>query len=81
MGMNEYQEVLRLIEKSLGHHEWFNSRDIAPLHDLVDKSVHVGPPNHDSNVCPNCNSKAHYGHPYEYYCCHCGQRVDWGDEE
>lgn len=35
-------------------------------------------PTHDKTVCPSCNSKAIYGKPYEYYCCHCGQRLKIG---
>ena len=45
----------------------------------LEKQVPKKPPNHDGMVCPSCNSKARYGHPYEYYCPHCGQAIDWSD--
>lgn len=50
-------------------------------HEALEKQIPKKPPNHDRNVCPNCNSKAKYGHPYESYCCHCGQAIDWGEDE
>ena len=49
--------------------------------DALEKQVPKKPPNHDGMVCPSCNSKARYGHPYEYYCPHCGQAIDWSDDE
>ena len=45
--------------------------------EALEKQVPKKPPNHDGMVCPSCNSKARYGHPYEYYCPHCGQAIDW----
>ncbi len=43
----------------------------------LEKQIPKKPPNHDRMVCPSCNSKARYGHPYEYYCPHCGQAILW----
>ena len=45
--------------------------------EALEKQIPKKPPNHDGMVCPSCNSKARYGHPYEYYCPHCGQAIDW----
>ena len=45
--------------------------------EALEKQVSKKPPNHDRMVCPSCNSKARYGHPYEYYCPHCGQAILW----
>lgn len=45
--------------------------------EALEKQIPKKSPNHDRNVCPNCNSKAKYGLPYELYCCHCGQAIDW----
>ena len=45
--------------------------------EALEKQIPKKPPNHDRMVCPSCNSKARYGHPYEYYCPHCGQAIDW----
>ena len=54
---------------------------IAKAYDLaieaLEKQIPKKPPNHDRMVCPSCNSKARYGHPYEYYCPHCGQAILW----
>ena len=44
--------------------------------EALEKQIPKKPPNHDGMVCPSCNSKARYGHPYEYYCPHCGQALD-----
>lgn len=49
--------------------------------EALEKQIPKKPPNHDGMVCPNCNSKARYGHPYEFYCPHCGQAIDWSEEE
>ena len=49
--------------------------------EALEKQVPKKAPNHDGMVCPSCNSKARYGHPYEYYCPHCGQAIDWSDDE
>ena len=55
------------------------SLDIAI--EALEKQIPKKAPNHDGMVCPSCNSKARYGHPYEYYCPHCGQAIDWSDDE
>lgn len=49
--------------------------------EALEKRVTKKPPAHDRTVCPSCNSKAKYGIPYEYYCPHCGQAIDWSDTE
>lgn len=48
----------------------------------IEKQIPMKPSNRDSTTCPHCGSRAKYDHPYEFYCCHCGQRIDWnnGDE-
>ena len=53
-------------------------KEIKIAIEALEKQVPKKPPNHDGMVCPSCNSKARYGHPYEYYCPHCGQAIDWG---
>lgn len=52
-------------------------KEIKIAIEALEKQVPKKPPNHDGMVCPSCNSKARYGHPYEYYCPHCGQAIDW----
>ena len=54
-----------------------HNKAISMAIDALEKQVPKKPPNHDGMVCPSCNSKARYGHPYEYYCPHCGQAIDW----
>lgn len=36
---------------------------------------------YDTWICPNCEK--HYELDYEEYdyCPHCGQKIDWGDED
>lgn len=48
--------------------------------EALEKQIPKKPPNQDRTVCPSCNSKARYGMPYEYFCPHCGQAIDWSDE-
>lgn len=47
----------------------------------LEKQIPKKPKNSDRMVCPVCNSKANYGHPYTDYCCHCGQKTDWRETE
>ena len=73
--------------------EWIDSLDddwsrvdieweaVDEIRKLVDKATPKKPPKHDKVVCPTCNSKANYGHPYTEYCCHCGQALDWSKDE
>ena len=56
-------------------------KEIKIAIEALEKQVPKKAPNHDGMVCPSCNSKARYGHPYEYYCPHCGQAIDWSDNE
>lgn len=52
-------------------------KEIKIAIEALEKQIPKKPPNHDRMVCPSCNSKARYGHPYEYYCPHCGQAILW----
>lgn len=87
--MNKYQEVLNRIKVHVPEYKLINNHivevdkhsDLCKLQKLVDKETPMKPPKHDKVVCPSCNSKANYGHPYTEYCCHCGQKIDWSDEE
>ena len=56
-------------------------KEIKIAIEALEKQVPKKAPNHDGMVCPSCNSKARYGHPYEYYCPHCGQAIDWEVDE
>lgn len=47
--------------------------------ECIRKQISMNPPQHDSSVCPNCNSKWNYEIPYTDYCCHCGQKIDWSE--
>ena len=58
-----------------------HNKAISMAIEALEKQVPKKAPNHDGMVCPSCNSKARYGHPYEYYCPHCGQAIDWSDNE
>ena len=58
-----------------------HNKAISMSIEALEKQVPKKAPNHDGMVCPSCNSKARYGYPYEYYCPHCGQAIDWSDDE
>lgn len=58
-----------------------HNKAISMAIEALEKQVPKKAPNHDGMVCPSCNSKARYGYPYEYYCPHCGQAIDWSDDE
>ena len=58
-----------------------HNKAISMAIEALEKQIPKKAPNHDGMVCPSCNSKARYGHPYEYYCPHCGQAIDWEVDE
>ena len=80
--MNKYQRALDDLDD--GFHNLNNNdvdKIVAVFKELVDKATPKKPPKHDKAVCPTCNSKANYGHPYTEYCCHCGQALDWNEDD
>ena len=71
-GLVSNLDMLSLPENKF--HKVYMAKEI--LRNAAEKQIPMKPPNHDITVCPACNSKAKYGHPYELYCCHCGQRIE-----
>ena len=61
--------------------ERIRNEAICKAVEALEKQIPKKSPNQDGMVCPSCNSKARYGYPYEYYCPHCGQAIDWSDDE
>ena len=76
-----YEEAFKTLRYEIeeeGHCSYIEEEMKLAINAL-EKQIPKKPPRHDRMVCPNCNSKARYGHPDESYCCHCGQALDWSD--
>ena len=55
---------------------------VDTIQELVDKEKPMKviiPKEIDFAYCPKCNEKILLGKPN--YCCHCGQKLDWSDED
>ena len=93
--MNKYKEAKEWIDKINDNPKW-NRVDIeepalSQLTELVEKATPKDPPLYQDYdlkkefwECPTCGSflcknGEEYGHGG--YCEHCGQRIDWGNED
>lgn len=71
-----HEEAIKTIQIAISEVEWNYPLDYAVAFETainaLEKQIPKKPKNSDRMVCPVCNSKANYGHPYTDYCCHCG---------
>lgn len=79
------EEAIKTIKVAIAEVEWDYPMNYSVAFETaieaLEKQIPKKPKNSDRMVCPVCNSKANYGHPYTDYCCHCGQKTDWRETE
>ena len=90
--MNKYQKALKTfgnVPFKIGHFRVFEKsdedvkKDYKLLQELVDKETTMKPNNFDKECCMyNCSncSKVNATFKFDYYCPHCGQKLDWSKE-
>ena len=87
--MNKYQDAFNNL-KSLCSSSYYYKKDIALLRELVDKETPKKPIKIKYKlfrgwVCPHCAKDISNNRKRKYqkvqYCPHCGQKLDWGEEE
>lgn len=91
MKLNKYQEALDRIKVHVPDYRLINNHivevnkhsDLCKLQELIDKEAPMkrtitnGRP-----YCPKCSYSLLIQDVWEMsYCCACGQRIDWSDEE
>lgn len=89
--MNKYQEAKAWIDKINDHAEWtrcdIEEPALSQLKELVDRDTPKKPIKDESSkiryvqtyVCPNCGGG--FSGMISNFCYHCGQKLDWSDEE